>query len=198
MRRLLMVVGSLSILGSVVVFTGGTAWAAPIGVGTGTCKFTAGVGTITPPITLAGAAGVKTVKVKFNVATAKDCGMQITFPAGGHVTGIVSLKAKGTYKRALGFANSCANFVAGDVVKMKVKVNWIAAPAIAPTKATFSTSTYAPANITYSAFTAWAGSFTTSAAAGKVVMSSNIPNLTACTALTNVGAFNVTGEFIQV
>ncbi len=198
MRKLLLVVGSLSIFGSVMVFGAGAASASPMAKGTGTCKFVAGKGTFNHPITLAGTAGVTTEKVKFKVAPANDCGIQLTFPVGGQVTGVASITGAGTYKRPAGSANSCTNFASVDIPKVKIKVAWTATPAIAPTTATFSTSAYTPANITLGTETAWAGSFTTTAASGKLVMSSTIPNLTACTAATSVSSFAITGEFIAV
>jgi hypothetical protein len=201
MRRLLLV-AMVSVFASVLAFGGGAAWAAPSGIGSGTCKFVAGGGTFSKPITLGGTASVKTVKINFKVNPYNDCSIAMTSPAGTVVSGFTSMVGTGTYKRPAGFANSCANFVGGDVVNVKVKTVWVSTPSIAPSIGKFGTATYTPpgasSGITYSGATAWAGSFATSIATNKLVLAVSIPDLTACTAATSVSSFTITGSYTAV
>jgi hypothetical protein len=97
----------------------------------------------------------------------------------------------------------CFDVGGGDSVKAQVKVKWIASTAIAKTTATFATGTYAPptpvpaSGLTYSGVIAWSGSFPSTAAAGKIVLATSIPDLTACTSATTVSGFAVSGSFIE-
>jgi hypothetical protein len=180
----------------------GAAWSLPVASGTGSCKFISGAGSLDNPLTKGGSAKVTKVTVTFKVDPHNDCSMKLTSPSGDVVKGLASLTGTATYTRAAGFANSCSNFIGGDSVKAQVTVKWVASTAIARTTATFGTGTYAAptaghsSGLTYSGAVAWSGSFRSTAAAGKVVLATSIPNLTACGS-TGVTGFTISGSFVQ-
>jgi hypothetical protein len=201
MRKLLTTVG-LTILASMLVLGNAPAWALPAATGTGSCKFVSGSGGFDDQINQTGVASVTQVHIKFTVNANRDCSISVVSPAGDIVKGIASLSGTGTYTRAAGFADACANFVGGDVVKVKVKVKWIASSPIANTKAVFGTGSYSPPGsasvLTYSGAIGWAGSFLTSSSAGRVVLATSLPDFTACTPSTKVDSFTISGSYIQV
>ena len=122
MRKVLILLGSLSLFGSLLVLgESGTAWAAVPATGAAACKFVPGTGTFSPPLTPTGTASVKIVKFHFTATTYSSCGGSVTSPTGDTVTGVTTVVGSGTYKLASGFANSCANFASADIVK-KIKV----------------------------------------------------------------------------
>ena len=136
-RKVLLVLGGMSIVGSVVVFTGGTAFAHPAATGLGSCKFKAGKGTFSPPLTPGGSASVTVEKFTFTVSPSADCGSVVSSPPNTNINTLISVTGSGTYVNT-GFANSCTALNADNVGTIKVKTKWGAAPAIAPTKATFT------------------------------------------------------------
>jgi hypothetical protein len=202
MRRLLVLLGSLSILSSLVVFVGGgTASAMPLGVGFGSCKFSAGKGTFSPKLTPAGSASVTAVKIKFNVSLSKDCGSVVTSPSGDTINALTSVVGSGTYN-AGAFANKCGNFETIDTATVKVKTTWHAVPtAIAPSVSTYTAlaGTVAagpPVVITLNGppGSAVTGSFSSPTNTGtKIVLTTSIP---ACPA--NVAAFKITGSYTEL
>jgi hypothetical protein len=202
MRRILVLGGGLALMGTLLVGASGTAWANVPAQGTGGCKFVAGKGAVTPPITLGGSASVKKVTIKFTVSTWKDCSIFDTSPYTGNVTGITSIQATGTYKLATGFANSCANFQAGpaqDVPKVKVTTKWIASPAATNTHATYHSSTYqSPGIFQLGTPTNWTGSFSASAASGLIDLTTTMPDLTTCTGATTITSFGINGAYLNV
>jgi hypothetical protein len=201
MRKLL-VLTSLSVLASMLTLGIGPAWALPIARGTGSCKIVSGVGGFDKQITKGGTASVTKVKISFKIDPNKDCTVTLRSPSGDVVTGVESIVGSGVYERAGGFADSCTNIAGGDTAVVKVKVQWIATTAIATTRATFGTGASSPSGsssvLTYSGEIAWAGSFTTSAAAGKLVLATSIPTPAACTTTTKFDSFTIDGSYIQV
>ncbi len=202
MRRLLLVLGSLSILSSLVVFIGGgTASAMPLGVGLGSCKFSAGKGTFTPKLTPTGSAGVTAVKIKFTVSLSKACGSVLTSPSGDTIKTLTSVVGTGKYL-AGAFANKCTNFETIDTATVKVTTTWHAVPtAIAPSVSTYTAlaGTVAagpPVVITLNGppGSAVTGSFSAPPNTGtKIVLTTSIP---ACPA--NVAAFKITGSYTDL
>lgn len=202
MRKLLLVLGSLSILSSLVVFTGaGTASAMPLGVGFGSCKFSAGKGTFNPPLTPTGTAAVTAVKIKFTVSLSKDCGSVVTAPSGDNINALTSVVGTGKYK-AGAFANQCANFETIDTATVKVTTTWHAVPtAIAPSVSTYTAlaGTVAPGppvviTLNGPPGSAVTGSFSAPPNTGtKIVLATTIP---ACPA--SVAAFKITGSYTEL
>jgi hypothetical protein len=203
MRKVLLLVGSLSLFGSLLVFgPGGTAWAAVPATGSAACKFVPGTGTFSPPLTPAGTATVKVVKFHFTVTTYSSCGSSVTSPAGDTVTGVTTVVGSGSYKLTTGFANSCANFALADIVnKLKVKVSWIATPtAIAPTVATYvgNIGSVSPGFggdlVTLNAPVAKTGSFASTPTVGTTSVQTDVP--ASCT--TAVPTFLVKGNYVSM
>lgn len=201
MRKPLLRIGSLLIIVSfATVVAPSVANAVPNAVGNASCKFTAGSGTFSPPLTATGTATVTKVKIKFKVNPHKDCSSSLTTPSGGTIKGLTDIIGAGKYTLSSGFADSCANFVANDSVKITVQTNWIGAPAVAPslTKYNLGTGTVTAgpgAVITLNGppGSAVTGSFSTPPNTGaKLVLVTSIP---ACSASVNVASFTITGSY---
>jgi hypothetical protein len=196
MRKVLMVLGGMSILASMVVFTGGSAFANPIAYGFGSCKFSAGKGTFSPPLTPAGSASVNVEKITFTVSPSADCGSVVTSPSGTSINTLTSVTGTGTYVHS-GFANSCTALNADNVGTIKVKTKWGAAPPIAPTKATFAgnvgtiTNSGPIRDITLTTPTVVTGSFGPGNTGGTVALATSIP--VACPPV--VTTFKITGSY---
>lgn len=198
MRKPIVCLGSLLVVTSLaVVVAPPVASAFPNAVGSASCKFQTGSGTFSPPLTPTGTASVTKVTIKFTVNPAKDCSSFLTSPSGDAITGLTSIVGKGNYKAA-SFANSCSNFETTDVANIKVKTNWIATTAIAPTSTHYinQSGTVAagpPVVITLNGppATTVTGSFGTPTNTGaKLVLKTTIP---ACPA--TVSAFKITGSY---
>jgi hypothetical protein len=203
MRKVLVLVGSLSLFGSLLVLgDSGTAWAAVPASGAASCKFVSGTGSFSPPLTPTGTATVKIVKFNFTATTFSSCGSGVTSPAGDTVTGVTTVVGSGTYKRTTGFANSCANFASADIVnKIKVKVTWIATPtAIAPTIATYvgNVGTVTPVggfdSVLLNLPAAKSGSFASTPAVATTSVQTDVP--AACA--TSVPTFLLRGDYVQM
>jgi hypothetical protein len=201
MRKLLTLLGCLSLSGTLLVVVGtGTAWAAVPATGTAACKFVAGSGVFSPPLTPTGASAVKVVKIHFTVTTYSSCGSGVTSPAGETITGVSSVVGTGSYILTTGFANSCANFAASDVVNsIRVKVGWIATPtALTPTivKYVGNVGTVSSVGgldaITLTSPATKTGSFASTPATGTTSLQTDAP--TACSAA--VPSFNLRGNYV--
>jgi hypothetical protein len=199
MKKPMVRLGSVLIVVSLALLIAPTAASAlPDAVGSGSCKFTAGVGTFSPALTPTGSATVTKVTIKFSVNANKDCGSSLTSPTGGVIKGVTSIVGQGKYALAGGFANMCSNFVTADTVKIKVQTNWLASPAIAPsvTHYVLGAGTVAGgpgAVITFNGppGSTVTGSFATPPNTGaKLVLSTSIP---ACPA--SVSSFKITGSY---
>jgi len=198
MRKSVVWLGTFSIVASLAVFIGpSTANAMPNAVGTGSCKFSAGVGTFSPALTPAGSSTVTKVTIKFTVKPSKDCASALSSPSGGVIKGLSSIVGLGKYKGSA-FANKCSNFETTDLANIQVTTNWIASPAIAATSTHYinQSGTVAagpPAAITLNGppATAVTGSFGTPTNTGaKLVLNTTIP---ACPA--TVSTFKITGAY---
>ena len=131
-------------LGGVVVM-GGTASATPLpkAVGSVSCTVT-GTGKFYPKLTPVGT-HVTAVKTMFKGAapTSGGCSGTVSAPnSTGTLTPVTiysaTFKGAGSYTGPLN-ANSCSVFSTADGVgTIKMKINWIASMAIAPTKLTFT------------------------------------------------------------
>lgn len=198
-RKFLVVLCGLSIFGSLAVFTGGgVASAYPPATGFGSCKFSVGKGTFSPPLTPPGSASVTVEKIKFTVSLSKDCGSVVTTPTGDTINALTSITGSGTYVNT-GFANSCTGLNADNVGTIKVKTVWHASTAIAPTKATFTGSAGTITNvgpirdITLNGPSAVTGSFGVGNTLGKLVLATSIPVV--CP--PSLSAFKITGSYTE-
>ncbi len=196
-RKVLLVLGGMSVVASVVVFTGGTAFANPVASGFGSCKFTAGKGTFSPPLTPGGSASVTVEKITFIVSPSADCGSVVTSPPNTTINTLNSVTGSGTYVNTGGFANSCTALNADNVGTIKVKTKWGAAPPIAPTKATFTgnvgtiTNSGAIRDITLTTPTTVTGSFGPGNTGGTLALKTSIP--VACPPV--VTTFKIKGSY---
>jgi hypothetical protein len=134
----------LAVAGTVMVEVGavGVASAAPVASGTVSCSI-AGNGKFGPPL-VAVASGTGAIeKVKFSGKTA-SCSSSAG--AGGRVITIngANFKAAGKLKdpTTAVAAKSCNSFTNADQIQViKVKINWIASPPIAPTVVKYTLGT---------------------------------------------------------
>ena len=128
-----------------VVAVGGTASAMPLPKAVGWCRAaTRRHGKFAPKLTPAGTPVTVTGKTKFKGAapTSGGCSGTAGVPNPGydhpHYRARATFKGAGLYSGPLN-ANSCPVFSTTDGVgTIKMKINWIASMAIAPTKLTFT------------------------------------------------------------
>ncbi len=197
-RKVLLVLSGMSVVASVLVFTGGSAFAQPpVASGFGSCKFTAGKGTFSPPLTPGGSASVTVEKITFTVSPSADCGSVVTSPPNTTINTLNLVTGSGTYVNNTGFANSCAALGADNVGTIKVKTKWGAAPPIASTKAKFMgnvgtiTNSGPIRDITLTTPTTVTGSFGPGNTGGTVALATSIP--VACPPV--VTSFKITGSY---
>jgi hypothetical protein len=195
-RKVLFVLCGISVLSSLVVFIGGIASANPIASCFGSCKFSAGKGTFSPPLTPGGSVSVTVEKIKFTVSPSADCGSVVTSPSGTSINTLHSVTGTGTYVNS-GFANSCTALNADNVGTIKVKTKWGAAPPIAPTNATFTgnvgtiTNSGPIRDITLTTPVTVTGSFGPGNTGGAVALATTIP--VACPPVVKI--FKITGSY---
>jgi hypothetical protein len=163
----------------------GVASAAPVASGTVSCSI-AGSGKFVPPLVAVASHTGAIDKTTFSGKTA-SCTSQAG--AAGRVVTIRGANFKGAGKlkdpTALVAAKSCTSFTNADEIQvLKVKINWVSTPAIAPTVVTYTAGT-APwvsnnagsdrLNMPASATTTITGSFATATHA-LINLDSNIVN----------------------
>jgi hypothetical protein len=211
---MLKVIAPALILALVTLAAPGVAWAAPVATGTATCPIVSGSGTLHPGLTLAGSSGKVKIKFKATLGPVPVAGCSSTAvrPTGLPVTITGgTLKGSGVLDAppasvAAPTANSCANFDGPDVVgTIKAKVHWNAAPAIAPSKVTYTGGTPAVSGAPTDTIslpapgtsTVKAGSLATPPLPDSITLVTNIPSTCAANS-PPVRTFTITGGDVSL
>jgi hypothetical protein len=191
----------------------GVAWAAPVATGTATCPIISGSGTLHPGLTAAGSpGGVKiTFKATLGPVPVAGCSSTAVLATGlpVSITG-GTLKGSGSFNGPPGIlpisGNSCASFDGPDILStIKAKVHWNAAPAIAPSKVTYTGGTPAVSGAPTDTIslpapgtsTVKAGSLATPPLPDSIKLVTNIPSVCAPTA-PPVKTFTITGGSVSL